>query len=130
MKIIRKVRFKDGNGNDYRLTMIDTGKTDRRGQTRVRYVMGRKVENQWSILFDGSDFCVSPLHADDSDESVYALLGFLTMRPGDTDQEYFEEYTPKQLEWAESHDCITLQCDVNDSENEHVNDCIELTDLD
>lgn len=32
-----------------------------------------------------------------------ALLGFLALRPGDTDAEYFERYTPEQLDFAAEH---------------------------
>jgi hypothetical protein len=39
----------------------------------------------------------------DSDESVRALLSFLTLRPGDTDAEYFENYTQEQLDFANEH---------------------------
>lgn len=52
-------------------------------------------------VFYGADFhtpgCV------DSDEAVAALLSFLSLRPGDTDREYFDSYSPEQLEWAQEH---------------------------
>jgi hypothetical protein len=51
------------------------------------------------IIFEGEDFAGSPMDADDSDETVAALLTFLTLRRGDTDAEYFESYTPEQLAW-------------------------------
>lgn len=38
------------------------------------------------------------------------LLGFLTLRPGDTDREYFDKYTPAQLEYANQH-AETLPCE-------------------
>jgi hypothetical protein len=34
---------------------------------------------------------------------VRALMGFLTLRPGDTDDEYFDRYTPDQLAFADEH---------------------------
>ena len=30
-------------------------------------------------------------------------MGFLTLRPGDTDPEYFENYTQEQKEFADQH---------------------------
>ncbi len=54
-------------------------------------------------LFSGSDFRPSPLHSIDGDESVSALLGFLTLRLGDTDREYFDRYTAVQLDFARDH---------------------------
>lgn len=52
----------------------------------------------------GSDYGCSPMVAIDSDEALIGLMGFLTLRPQDTDDEYFtrHEYTPEQLAWAES----------------------------
>ncbi len=94
MEAIRHVRF-DG----YTLKMWDTNKRDDRGQTRIRYEM-RKPDG--ALLFEGADFSCSPMHADDSDESVRALLGFLTLRPGDTDDEYFENYTDEQRAFCDS----------------------------
>jgi hypothetical protein len=83
----------------YILTLWATTRTDDRGQT----VLGYRLEApDGATIFEGEDFCGSPLHADDSDETLAALLGFLTLRPGDTDREYFDAYTPAQLDFAES----------------------------
>lgn len=81
----------------FTLRLWDTGKRDWRGQTKLDYELkdGRKV------VFAGDDFAGSPMHADDSRETVAALLGFLTLKPGDTDADYFEQYTPEQLAWCQ-----------------------------
>jgi hypothetical protein len=42
------------------------------------------------------------------EEMVATCLGFLSVQPGDTDEEYFAGYTPRQLEWAESDRCELL----------------------
>jgi hypothetical protein len=65
------------------------------------------------IIFEGEDFAGSPMDADDSDETVAALLTFLTLRRGDTDAEYFESYTPEQLAWTRSYDCEVLACELS-----------------
>jgi hypothetical protein len=39
----------------------------------------------------------------DSDQCVRAILGFLTLRPGDTDAEYFENYNQEQLDFCAQH---------------------------
>ena len=83
----------------FRLEMFDTDRTDWRGQSRLAYTF----TDGGKVIFEGSDFCGSPLHADDSDETVAALLGFLALRPGDTDREYFDTYTPEQLDWARAN---------------------------
>jgi hypothetical protein len=54
------------------------------------------------VIFEGSDFGSSIMHSIDGDETVRALLNFLTLRPGDTDEGYFEDYTKEQKDWAES----------------------------
>lgn len=91
--ILRAVRIEG-----YTLTTWDTHRQDWRGQTRIGY---RFVDPAGAVLFEGEDFACSPMDADDSDESLRALLGFLTLRPGDTDREYFAEYTPEQMTFAQ-----------------------------
>lgn len=68
-----------------------------------QYVLGYVFEaKDGSVLFTGEDFACSPMHAVDSDESLRSLLGFLTLRPGDTDADYFEGYTPEQLHFCQT----------------------------
>jgi hypothetical protein len=55
------------------------------------------------VIFEGEDFHCSPLHAIDSDETVRTLMTFLTLRPGDTDADYFADYTPEQREYCLQH---------------------------
>lgn len=50
-------------------------------------------------------------HATNSDAAVRNVMGWLTLRPGDTDSEYFAAYTPEQLAFCESH-AETLSCEV------------------
>lgn len=82
----------------FTLRMWDTGRRDSRGQANIAYELkdGRKV------IFAGEDFSGSPMHADDSLATVACLLGFLTLKPGDTDLEYFANYTREQMSWCES----------------------------
>lgn len=50
-----------------------------------------------------------------------AVLGCLSMKPGDTDPEYFTDYTPEQLSWAKENGeelyCVSQwrYCDENGS---------------
>ena|GEM_PF-5718442 len=83
----------------FRLEVCDTGRRDWRGQSRLAYTF----TDDDKVIFEGSDFCGSPLHADDSDETLAALLGFLSLRPGDTERDYFDSYTPEQLDWARAN---------------------------
>ena len=79
------------------LTLWATDRTDNRGQTTIGYrltqvcpralVSYETLSFQFSshVIFEAEDFHGSPLHADDADETVASLMGFLTLRPGDTD---------------------------------------------
>lgn len=82
----------------WRLAVYETGRCDLRGCEYLRYEFG-PLDGE--PLFEGADFATSPMHATDSLESMRALWDFLTLRPGDTDADYFEDYTPEQMEFAE-----------------------------
>ncbi len=53
------------------------------------------------VMFSGDDL-TTPMH-DDLDGAARAALGFLTLRPGDTDADYFDGYTPAQEAWRDEH---------------------------
>ena len=61
-----------------------------------------------SVVFAGMDFHPSPLYAVDSDRAVEALAGFLAVRPGDVEDEYFDNYTQTQREWADGDGPIRM----------------------
>jgi hypothetical protein len=82
---------------DFALELFSTNRTNSRGQTQLGY----KFYCDGALIFKGEDFAGSPLHADDSDETVAALLNFLSLQPGDTDADYFENYTAVQMAFAE-----------------------------
>lgn len=72
------------------------------GKSELHYVLFDETEPFGrGIVFEGDDFHPSPLHAVDSDETVAALLGFLSLRPGDTDSEYFADYSDDQVAWRD-----------------------------
>lgn len=92
------------------LTTWDTGRTDARGQTVIAYRL--KISGHSKALFEGDGFAGSPLHADDSDAACRSILGFLTLRPGDTDAEYFADYTPEQLDFVSEHaEALAMECE-------------------
>lgn len=80
----------------YRLLTWDLHRM-RGGKDMIGY---RFTAPDGKVLFEGEDFGNSPLHAMDSDESLRSLMTFLTLRPGDTDPDWFDGYTPEQLEFA------------------------------
>lgn len=98
--------------NGYVLALDWLGQTDSMGKCRMAYqLMG--LDNQ--VIFEGDDFCASPMHSCDGIESALDLMGFLTLRKGDTDQDYFDSYTPQQLEFSEQN-AEELQCLVMELE--------------
>lgn len=88
----------------YRLKTWDTGRTIG-GKPLVGYELTGRAG---AALFRGEDFGCSPLHAIDSDDALRALCGFLFLRRGDTDRDYFEGYSAEQRAFAESSDCESL----------------------
>lgn len=53
-------------------------------------------------LFRGKDF--SPgMYSGGKERMTRDLLGFISCQPGDTDEDYFKDYSPKQLAWAKSY---------------------------
>ena len=72
----------------------------RGGKRRVAYCL-RDPSNE--IIFEGDDFCASPLRDCEGPESARALLTFLTLRPGDVEAEYFASYTTTQIAWRDNH---------------------------
>lgn len=105
--VIRQCRFspyRKGLGlPTFTLTVWATDRCDPRGQTYLGYKLVQHETCRHTVLFAAEDYAPSPQYAIDSDSSVAGLMGFLTLRPGDTDAEYFESYTPAQLEYCEQH---------------------------
>jgi hypothetical protein len=83
---------------DYRLEMYDTFQTSH-GKSILAYEFFLKDE----LVFSGRDYGCAPSHTIDGDQSVAGLLAFIALKPGDTDREYFEDYTAAQLEFANEH---------------------------
>lgn len=84
------------------LTLIDYAY--RNGRDRIRYTLEqRNADRSRVLLFCGADFGPSPMDSVDGDGAVAALLGFLTLRPGDTDADYFDAYTDVQREFCAQH---------------------------
>lgn len=84
---------------DFRLQLFDTFQSDRNGKSILAY----RFYHRGSLIFEGSDFSCSPLDAIDSDATVASLLHFFALQKGDTDEEYFADYTEKQMEFSEMH---------------------------
>lgn len=107
-ELIRTVRltpYRKEQGPTFTLRVFDTGKPSARYAMRtvLGYELRQHESGRTSVLFSGDDFQPSCLYADDSDKAIAALLGFLTLRRGDTDSDYFAKYTPDQIAFTEQH---------------------------
>jgi len=112
-RVLRNVRLGE---TGYRLFTWDTYRTDRLGKSILGYAFFQP--NQESPLFLGEDFACSPCHAIDSDTALRSLLGFLTLKPGDTDSEYFADYTEEQLAFCDGDAEELSQWSLEMSEDE------------
>ncbi len=92
------IRTWEDDCNGYRLELYDTVQT-RWGKSILAYQFFHDDE----LIFEGRDYGCSPLHSIDGDESVAGLLTFLSLKPGDTDRDFFADYTKRQLEFAREH---------------------------
>jgi hypothetical protein len=109
MDRLRKVEM-DG----FVLETWDTSRTDEMGKSVLRYELRDPSDG---VVFAGADFSCSPLHAIASDESLRSLLGFLTLRPGDTDADYFRNYTERQLKFCrENAETLSIWADEDGPE--------------
>jgi hypothetical protein len=70
---------------------------DGRTKILVRVVQGRKEVFPLGQLYCG----VGAGQTDDGPEARAHALFLVSMKPGDTDEEYFDGYSPEQLTWAE-----------------------------
>jgi hypothetical protein len=84
----------------FTLNTFDSGRTDDLGKSILEYQFQGP---DGKVLFEGDNFACSPMNAIDSDDCVRDILAFLTLKPGDTDSEYFQNYTQAQLDFVNEH---------------------------
>lgn len=100
LTLARTVRFtpyRKGHGPSFTLRMFYTNQVGEYGKQAIGY----RLVSEGKVIFEGSDYYA---HCDaGSDEAVEGIMGFLTLKPGDTDPEYFAKYTPEQTAFAEQH---------------------------
>ena len=84
----------------FRLALYDTHRRDGFcGKDRQAY----EFFHDDRLIFQGEGFFASPLHSLDGDETVAALLAFLSLRPGDTNPDWFAAYSAGQRAWCREH---------------------------
>jgi len=111
-RVLRNVKV----AANHRLLTWDTGKRASTGQHKIGYAFFVSLQDE-KPLFLGEDCGVSPMHCIDSADALLGLLSFLTLKPGDTDAEYFDSYTPDQLDWCKSSEAEDLCLCLYDAES-------------
>ena len=92
---MRKYTYYD----EYTLTLRDTGIKGDYGKARVAYCL----EDGNGVIFEGDDLCVARMGGDiEGPQTAGDLLSFLTCQLGDVEEEYFADYTPRQLAFRDN----------------------------
>lgn len=127
--ILRRCRFepyRKGAGPVFWLTVWDAGERFDESVNRRRTYLGYRLSmtdgRSKMVLFNGEDFGCPAIMTQgdsiDSDSTLANLMGFLTLKPGDTEADYFKYYTPTQLRYCEQH-AEALNMAVIDRFGEH-----------
>lgn len=117
MRTVRLSPYRKGCGPVFTLsTWWDFHRFDCGGgvqKERLAYRLTMREHGKSVVVFQANDCGVAPSDSVDGDASLRALLGFLCLKPGDTDREYFKDYTPAQLAFANAHG-EALACETFD----------------
>jgi hypothetical protein len=95
-RLLRRLRTRTAGGI-VTISTYDAGPADD-GRHRIGYV----CERDHAEIFRGTDIDIPSGQAIDSDHTVAAVIGFLSLQPGDTDPEFFDHYTADQAAFADS----------------------------
>ena len=106
VRTLRLNPYRKGYGPSFTLELWDLNEHDSAGRFAVGYKLTEKQPNQKRsrVLFECKDpACAVFVHsAVDSDETAGSVLGWLTLKPGDTDPDWFAGYTPDQMDFAQT----------------------------
>ncbi len=91
---------------DYLRQVVFDGYCLRTWPTNKRYptgqeIIGAELVNPDGVtLFSQESFGIAPGYAIDSDKALREVISWLTLKPGDTDRDHFDNYTPEQMAFA------------------------------
>lgn len=83
----------------YELVLTDLHKLTSEGKTTVSYTLRKEGG---PVIFQGADLHPGMGIPPTGPVAASHLLAFLTLRPGDTDDEYFDDYTSEQMAFRDS----------------------------
>ena len=107
LDILRRCRFRPyRDGPMFSLTIWDTHR-----KSGSHSLLGYRLSSEGKVIFKGEDFGCPSCNCVDSDATVDGIMTFLTLRPGDTDVEYFRDYSAAQFEFCSLH-ADALSCEV------------------
>lgn len=97
--------YREDAGPIFSLVLWDTGQRDGSafGKAKLGYRLCMIEGIKRTVLFEGEDYFCSPCYAIDSNEAMRGLMLFLTLRPGDTDSDYFKKYNASQFAFCDHH---------------------------
>ncbi len=99
---------------DYKIRLDLIG-SDSRGAGKFSFIL--TLPNGIKLFVkdtDGNPFTVS---AWDIERAVHAAWDYATMRYGDTDRDFFDNYPANERAWIKSSECDMLGCYVSDRFN-------------
>lgn len=115
LNVCFRLRVPLSNGRTLAVTAWDNAPssgTHQRIDVRARVLWTENGKRRSATTFKrGDTYCGIPYHyCTDSKEAKALVLALLAMRPGDTDDDYFADYTDEQLAFAHAYsDDITCE---------------------
>ncbi|WP_146644966.1 hypothetical protein [Labilithrix luteola] len=111
------LRYALWDGTRLTIHAIHTGRYDDRGTSRITieavHTSGRSSDAKFRrvVWHEGQTWChPSPVDTDDGDRTRELVTSLVAIKPGDTDSEYFDGYTPEQLDFATTYgEELTMQ---------------------
>ena len=104
---LRVVLGRDASGRDERclIRVYEGPETSAVGRGTTHTTLYCELQHAGRVLFPREQFTVGIPHGDclDSDYAKAAVLSLFALKPGDTDEDFFEHYTPEQLDFCERY---------------------------
>ena len=91
-----------GNGPTMRVEIWDTYSCDERGCTNLIARLYAFEGGKRTHVLD-TRFAMGMGQTDDGNDAMRAAITAVAMKPGDTDEEFFADYTPEALAFVSEH---------------------------